>query len=89
MMVVMVVMVGGNGWCFFGWRGSRSDAFKILKRGDSNSRRGRSFGCMVVMMVVTIKRLAQRWRPRTEGEKQKKTKKKKSREHNKTETYWW
>lgn len=54
MMVVMVVMVGGNGWCFFGWRGSRSDAFKILKRGDSNSRRGRSFGCMVVMMVVMV-----------------------------------
>lgn len=64
MMVMMVVMVGRNGWRFFGWRGSRSDAFEILKRGDSNSRRGCSFGCMVVMMVVTIKRLAKRWRPK-------------------------
>lgn len=54
MMVVMVVMMGCNGWCLFSRRGSRSGAFKVLESGDSNSRRGRSFGRVVMMVVVVV-----------------------------------
>jgi hypothetical protein len=65
MMVVVVVVMGRTGRRLFRRRGSRSGAFKVLECGDSNSRRGRSFGRVVVMMVVTIKRLAKRLRPKS------------------------
>lgn len=71
----MMVMMGRDGRCLFGRRGSWGSAFEVLERGDSNSRRGSSFGRVVVMMVVTIKKLVKRI---TTKELKK----------NKSETYW-
>lgn len=58
MMVMMVVVMRRNGRCLFGRRGGWSNAFEVFECGDSSSRGGSSFGRVVVMMVVAMKRLA-------------------------------
>jgi hypothetical protein len=54
MVVMVVVMMRHNSRSLFGRGSNRGTALKVLERGNSNSRRGSSFGDMMVVVVVAV-----------------------------------